>query len=231
MADLKLNPSPIEDSEEDDYTFGDYGDTNLGGEPGFQAEPNNMTLSTTKLNAAVRLLADSKTIPESYVEAMRKWISAGSGRMNAIEQEHALKAFQFMHDNFRRKLPSVLYRGLLLRHEVVMGILKGTPLKSESSVLSSWTTDPKMAFTYAKYHWDTPQELTGIVLAINTPSTALWLIDKKFIRVTLDDPFSHEQKEVVVQGPGISHISKSNVLAITSDDNKPTRVADYLKDL
>ncbi len=62
MADLKLNPSPTEDSE-DDYTFGDYGDTNLGGEPSFQAEPNNMTLSRhklkLKLNAAHRLLADT----------------------------------------------------------------------------------------------------------------------------------------------------------------------------
>lgn len=67
MADLKLNPSPIEDSEEDDYTFGDYGDTNLGGEPGFQAEPNNMTLSKTKLNAAVRLLADSKVTQKKKV--------------------------------------------------------------------------------------------------------------------------------------------------------------------
>jgi hypothetical protein len=186
-------------------------------------------VSGVKLNAAHRLLAAAEPLPEWVSHTIQQWISGGSGRFTSAQMQDALKAFHVVRESYRSTLPKVVYRGLLIPETALTKILNGKPLKVEPAVLSSWTSDPKVALKYANVTWDTPLEQIGIILAIHTPPSALFYIDKKFIRTVLDDPFSHDQKEVVVQGPGVSHVSRDNILAVVSETNTPLKVSEYLK--
>lgn len=166
---------------------------------------------------------------EAALELVTEWVDEGLSYMSAAEQRAALNAFKLVKASTRpQKVPAAVYRGLSIPiKKLNTALSSGIPVKAQQ--LSSWTTDPKVALKYARTSvigWD----FVGLIVAIRTPPNFLLYLDNNFITNVLKNKSSFlRQSEVVLEGPGITHINRSNILAIVDVHGKPRKVDEYLR--
>lgn len=179
------------------------------------------------LNATARLMATIESDWEAAKDVLDDWINDGAFALSPTEQKKAVVAFKVIRKKIpKQQMPSVIYRGLDIKRSQLKEVLAGG-LELKPRFLTSWTASSDIALQYASNYYN--KRDVGVVLAINTPKTALLYIDTSLIQSVLKTRLRLKQKEVVVEGNGVPRITRKNIVALVDVDGMPRTVDDFLE--